>query len=308
MQLPEVSDIDLSVFEPVPDHQAGRLSVPDLQGDQSLRVRGKNVSEDLFSEFSSVSSSRGQNKSTLDTTNTLPPPSPLPRSILLDDLDLSSESSEDEVRPEVVRVQNVTTGSLLEGQRNASQMNDVSSLEEKMKKRKVTKNLKAVPYLPPSEGVEEEEEEDEEEEEMEDAEVQEAENKRWRKQEVEIKMCKKAGLNRGMMKTVFESYSNFRTPVNFQLVDKKRGSNDQWIVTLSDGLWKHEFVMSGKFDYVMTKIRDNSILCVNQIYHLKEKKSVPKKKVRTLLITNFFVPTMQQVGYNLIGLPKTLKL
>ena len=51
MQLPEVSSFDLSVFEPVPNLLTGRLSVPDLQADESLRVRGKNVSQDLFSEF-----------------------------------------------------------------------------------------------------------------------------------------------------------------------------------------------------------------------------------------------------------------
>ena len=178
-----------------------------------------------------------------------------------------------------------------------------------MKKRKVKKILKPVPYLPPSEAVENEEGEEEEVEGVEMMErEQEEEEQQLRNKEEELKMCKKAGINRGLLKTVFESYSNFRTPVNFQLLDKKRGSNGQWIVTLSDRLWKHNFVMSANFDYVMTKIRENSIVCINQLYNLKVKKSVPKKKLRTLLVTNFFLPSMQQVGYNVIGVPKTLML
>ena len=68
-------------------------------------------------------------------------------------------------------------------------------------------------------------------------------------------MCKKAGIKRGIMKTVFESYSKFRTPVNFQLLGKKKWENGQWKVLLSDGLWKHVIVMSAKYDYVMNKVR-----------------------------------------------------
>ena len=270
----------------------------------------------MFSDFSSVASS---SYGTLERTNTPSPSNPLPNSFLHDDLNLSSESS-DEDHEKILKVQNVTTSSLLEGQIKSSEMNDVSNLQEKMKKRKVTKNLKPVPYHPPSEGVEEEEEDEEEEDEEEEDEVEnEVENVEVQEEEEEsdelgaqsreeqLQMCKKAGIKRGMMKTVFESYSNFRTPVNFQLVGKKM-VNGQWKVLLSDGLWKHVFVMSSKFDYVMNKVRDNSILCLNQIYNLKTKKTEPKKKLRTLLVTNFFVPSAQQVDYNLIGLPKTLML
>ena len=79
-------------------------------------------------------------------------------------------------------------------------------------------------------------------------------------------------------------------------------------MVLSDGKVKHLFVMLSKFDKVMTKIRQNSILCVNQIYNMKEKKSEARQKNKILLITNFFVPTAQQVDYKLVGLPKNLKL
>ena len=303
----DVFDIDLSLFGP------GRLSDPVLQEDQSLRVRGNNASRDMFSDFSSVTSSRDQ--SYLERTNTPSPPNPLPiSSFLHDDLNLSSDSS-DEDFPKVFKVQNVTSSSVLEGQIKSSEMNDVSNLGEKMKKRKVTKNLKPVPYLPPreeeEEGDEEEEDEEEEDDETENVEMQEEEEENdegQQSREEQLQMCKKAGIKRGIMKTVFESYSKFRTPVNFQLLGKKKWENGQWKVLLSDGLWKHVFVMSAKYDYVMNKVRDNSILCLNQIYNLKTKKNVPKKKLRTLLVTNFFVPSEQQVNYNLIGLPKTLLL
>ena len=267
----------------------------------------------MFSDFSSVASS---SYGTLERTNTPSPSNPLPNSFLHDYLNLSSESS-DEDHEKILKVQNVTTSSLLEGQIKSSEMNDVSNLQEKMKKRKVTKNLKPVPYHPPSEGVEEEEEDEEEEDEEEEDEVEnvemqveEEENYELgvQSREEQLQLCKKAGIKRGMIKSVFESYSNFRTPVNFQLVGKKKLTNGQWKVLLSDGLWQHVFVMSSKFDYVMNKVRDNSILCLNQIYNLKTKKTEPKKKLRTLFVTNFFVPSAQQVDYNLIGLPKTLML
>ena len=36
-------------------------------------------------------------------------------------------------------------------------------------------------------------------------------------------------------------------------------------------------------------------------YNMKTKKSVTKSKKKALLVTNFFVPTSQQVDYQLIG-------
>ena len=291
------SAADISVFEPL--NLDGRLSLSDNEA-QDCRVRAKNLTQDLFSDFSSVASSH--QLSNMEVANSpqaaLTPPGPplLPKSVLLGDLDLSESSTDAE--PEKVKVQNFTSSSLQEDQLNASKMDDVSRLDAKMKARKVTKTLKPVAYLPPTDSSSEEEEEGgEEEEKQTKAEKEEA-----------LKLGRKAGLKRGIIKQVLEAYCNFRTPINFQLIDKEQAAHGQWKVTLSDGLWKLVFVMSNKFEYVMTKIPINTILCLNQIYKMKEKKDVPRKKMKTLLITNFFVPTMQQVGGKLIGVPKSLKL
>ena len=316
------------MFDPAFDDNAGRLSTPGDRQSRDLRVRGKNVTEDLFSDFSSFCSSRQQSSNDVGNSslasNTPPPPNPLPHSLLLGDLDLSDSSEEEGESGEKVKVQNVTSSSLVEGQMNASMMKDVSRMEEKMKSRKVRKIVKPVPYLPPDNVEEEEVEEGEvqqdrvENEMVEEGEVQqdqvenemveEEQNIPEQTREEQLAMCKKSGLNRGIMKTVFESYSMFRTPINFQLVDKKLVENGQWKVTLSDGIWKHTFMFSNKYERAMTRIPYNSILCINLMSKMKPKKSVPMQKLRTLLITNFFVPVMQQVGYQLIGSPKTLKL
>ena len=288
---------DLSVFEP-DQHLAGRLSLGGDEGEQECRIRAQNLTKDFFSDFSSVASSQQLSKSPQVT-----PPGPLlPQSVLLDDLNLSESSTDEENQK--VKVKNVTTSSLQEDQLKASEMNDVSRLDAKMKSRKVLKNLKPVAYLPPSSSSSSSSSDSDEEEKGEE----EVEKQSKAEKEEALKMGRKAGLNRGTIKQTLEAYCNFRTPINFQLVDKWRGNNGQWRVLLSDGLWKHEFVMSGKFEYPMTKIKINSILCLNQIYKMKPKKDVPKEKMKVLLITNFFVPTMQQVDYKLIGCPKRLKL
>ena len=127
-------------------------------------------------------------------------------------------------------------------------------------------------------------------------------------QEIALKECRKAGIKCGIIKQVRETYSRFQTPINFQLIEKKPHEYGQWKVILSDGLWKHEFIMSNKYDYVMSKIRLNIILTLNEIYKMKSKKGQPNKKMQVLLITSFFVPTKQQVKYDIIGNPKTLML
>ena len=297
------SGIDVSLFDPLPEQVlAGRLSDPVDEDDPELRVRGRNLTQDLFSDFSSAASPDPAPEVVL----TPPPASPRRQSFLYDDLNLSeSESSTDEAS-EKVKVKNVTSNSLLEDQLSAPKMNDVSRLGAKMRSRLVHKKLKPVAYLPPSNSSSSSSNSSsssEEEEQVEKA------VERTRSQiEDDMKTARKAGLKPGIIKQVFESYSKFRPPINFQIVEKKLGSNSQWHVMLSDGKVKHLFIMSSKFDKVMNKIRDNTIICLNQIYNMKTKKGDPKSKMKVLLVTNFFVPTAQQVDYKLVGSPKTLKL
>ena len=301
----DTSGIDISVFDPLPDQlNAGRLSDPGEE-DQELRIRGRNITQDLFSDMSSVASPNLSPQVVL----TPPPASPLQQSILIEDLNLSeSESSEDE-GPKKVKVANVTSSSHLEDQLNAAKMNDVSRLGEKMRNRLIHKKLKPVPYLPPSTSSSSDSSQ-EEEQEMEEVELEVEKPKERSKLQIEedLKNVRKSGLKPGIIKKVFESYSNFRTPINFQILDKTLGQHSQWHVTLSDGKGKHVFIMSSKYDKIMPKIRNNTIICLNQIYNMKEKKGEPKQKKKVLLITNFFVPTAQQVDYQVVGLPKTLHL
>ena len=306
------SSADLSHLDPAAEQLlAGKLHVADEEEDQELRIRGRNITQDLFSDLSSVASPHQrsifspplQAEKSPQVKLTPPPAHTLPQSLLIDDLNLSESSGEDESESaEKVKVKNVTSSTLLEGQLDASEMNDVSRLElkAKLKNRMVQKKLKPVPYMPPGNSSSSEEEMVEE--------VEKPKDRTRSEQEDDLKMARKAGLKPGIIKKVLEAYCKFQTPINFQLVDKKLGSNDQWHVTLSDGKIKHLFVMSSKFDKVMLKIRDNTIICVNQIFNMKEKKSVAKQKMKVLLITNFYVPTTQQVNYDLIGLPKTFKL
>ena len=98
------------MFDPAFDDNAGRLSTPGDRQSRDLRVRGKNVTEDLFSDFSSVCSSRQQSNIDVGNSslasNTPPPPNPLPHSLLLGDLDLSDSSEEEGESGEKVKVQN----------------------------------------------------------------------------------------------------------------------------------------------------------------------------------------------------------
>ena len=299
----DASGVDISVFDPLPDQvNAGRLS--DLgEEEQEVRVRGRNITQDLFSDMSSVASPNPSPQIVL----TPPPPSPLQQSILIDDLNLSeSESSEDE-EPKKVKVTNVTSRSHVEDQLNAAKMNDVSRLGEKMRNRLVQKKLKPVAYLPPSTSSSSSSSQEPDEDVEAEVEKPSEQRSKWQIED-DLKMARKAGLKPGIIKQVFESYSKFRTPINFQILDKQMGSHSQWNVKLRDGKVKHVFVMSSKYDKVMTKIRDNTIICLNQIYNMKEKKGEPKQKKKVLLITNFFVPTAQQVDFKVVGLPKTLHL
>ena len=301
---------DLSSFDPRPDqHLAGKLVEPLVEDDQELRIRQQNMTQDMFSDMSSVASPHQSIFSPpLQAVFTPPPVLPLHQS-LHDDLDLSDSSGEDE--NEKVKVQNVTSSSLLEDQINTSAMHDISRLGEKAKSRNklVKRKLNPVPYLAPNMSREEEEVVEEVAQvEEEEVMVEKQNEQTMRATEDDLKLAKKAGLKPGIIKDVLESYCRFQTPIHFQLIDKKMGANEQWHVILSDGKIKHIFVMSSNFNKVMTKIRNNSILCLNQIYNMKTKKSVPNKKMKVLLVTNFFVPPSKQVDYKRIGSPKMLQL
>ena len=284
---------------------AGNLSVPDDADDQELRFRGRIATPDLYSDFSSVASTANSTLASADTSSSSRTPQS-PSEILQNDLELSGSSEDDQ---EKLKVKNVTSNSFsgspskIQEQAVAPKMIDVSRIKEKMRKRNVQKKKEPVKYLPPSSS------ESSESSSGEDSEEDDAEEKRSKSQkEDDLKIARKAGLSPGMIKQTLETYSKFRTPSNFQLVEKKLGSKGQWHVMLSDGKSMHVFVMSNKFDVVMTKIKINSILCVNQIYNwAPEKKREPKQKNKIFLITNFFVPTAQQVGFELIGRPKKFK-
>ena len=156
------SSADLSHLDPAAEQLlAGKLHVADEGEDQELRIRGWNISQDLFSDLSSVASPHQRSifspplqAEKSPQVKLIPPPAPtLPQSLLIDDLNLSESSGEDESESaEKVKVKNVTSSTLLEGQLDASEMNDVSRLElkAKLKNRMVQKKLKPVPYMPPS--------------------------------------------------------------------------------------------------------------------------------------------------------------
>ena len=225
-------------------------------------------------------------------------------------------------------VKNITITEGVDNHEKANAMNDVSRFQKKMKSAKVSKLKKPLVYLAPSSSSEDDDDEDDEDDDDEDDDeedqdelpevdveenrgqgggVGEEEEPEASREEL-LKECRKAGIKCGIIKQVRETYSRFQTPINFQLIEKKPHEYGQWKVILSDGLWKHEFIMSNKYDYVMSKIRLNIILTLNEIYKMKSKKGQPNKKMQVLLITSFFVPTKQQVKYDIIGNPKTLML
>ena len=338
------SDVDRSaVLEEVFDIQTGRLSICNTNGEQELRVRGRRATEDLFSEFSSVNSTlrehfqetedgdedsregHCQSAHLLRVEQAVHPVDQLAQ--LEEDLQLSEESNE-EIEAKKVKVKNITITEGVDNHEKANAMNDVSRFQKKMKSAKVSKLKKPLVYLAPSSSSEDDDDEDDEDDDDEDddeedqdelPEVDVEENRGQgggvgEEEEPEasredlLKECRKAGIKCGIIKQVRETYSRFQTPINFQLIEKKPHEYGQWKVILSDGLWKHEFIMSNKYDYVMSKIRLNIILTLNEIYKMKSKKGQPNKKMQVLLITSFFVPTKQQVKYDIIGNPKTLML